>query len=84
LPLKVQLVTVGLLYTFTIPPPPLLAELPLNMQLVTVLFEKLAIPPPSMVAVLPLKIHLVTVGLLLLELYIPPPLMVAVLPLKLQ
>ena len=73
LPVKIQLITVGLLETLHIPAPMLLAELPVKIQLITVgllLFE-LHIPPPSL-AELPVKIQLITVGLLE-SLYIPLP-----------
>jgi len=79
----VQLVTVGLL----------LYQLPVNVQLVTVLLsdalnipvgglaDSLNIPPPFS-AVLPVKMQLVTVGLLL-KFHIPPPFS-AVLSVKMQ
>ena len=53
--------------------PPLLAELPLNVQFVSVgLLLLLYIPPPLPVAELSLNVQLVRIGLLY-SLYIPPP-----------
>ena len=65
LPLKVQLVSVGLLASLSIPPPAQPAELPLNVQFVSLgLEEALCIPPPlySPAAKLPLNVQLVNVG----------------------
>ena len=86
-PLKVQLVTLGLLAKpLYIPPPLTVAEFPLKVQLVTVGLLLLLYIPPPFVAEFPLKVQLVTVGLLLVKVYIPPPvpLAVAEFPLKVQ
>ncbi len=66
-PQRMQLVTSGLLLlALNIPPPLLVAVLPLNVQLVTVgLLLPLYIPPPAYDAELPAKLQLVTMGLLL-------------------
>jgi hypothetical protein len=60
LPLKLQSVTVGLLLSrLLIPPPSPVAVLPLNVQLVTVgLLDQFLIPPPLPPAVLPLNVQL--------------------------
>jgi hypothetical protein len=59
-PLNVQLVNVGEESVLDIPPP-LMAEFPLNVQLVSVNVPALETPPPEP-AEFPLKMQLVSVG----------------------
>ena len=57
----------------SMPPPPLTAELPLNVELVTVTVPPLEMPPPSLLAELSLRIELVTVTVPFTKLWMPPP-----------
>ena len=70
-----QLVSVGSASRLYIPPPYSSAELPLNVQLVSVspLLQPMYIPPPHRSVELPLNVQLTNVSPLVQALYIPPP-----------
>src|SRR5688572_16018755 len=81
--MKVTLVKMGLLDLLYMPPPWVLAWLPLKVTVVKLgLLPSLYMPPP-LAELLPLKATLVNFGLLLLR-YMPPPAVLALLPLKMR